>query len=101
GAEQDGGLADHGLQGGERVLLAGGGCGGGDREAGVVVVTAGAIGAAELAVAAAVLGGQGLAAARTFADRGWVIGAGGGLAGHRVPFGSGARVPFIFISDRR
>ena len=87
--------------GGERVLFADDGCGSGGGNAGVVVVTAGAIGAAELAVVAAVLGGQGLAAARTLADRGRVIGAGG----RRLVIGclsvQAPKVSFIFISDQR
>jgi len=55
-ADQDGGLADQGVERGERVLVAGdrAGCGGGDAR--VVMETLGAVAAAEDPVPAAVLG---------------------------------------------
>jgi hypothetical protein len=97
GSDQDGGLPDEGVQGSDRVGVAGGDCGrGGD--AGVVVVAAGAVVAAELPGAAAAGRGQGLAAAGAPADDGCRL-IGGGLAGHAGAFlrrrpGAG----FLFIS---
>jgi hypothetical protein len=94
GAGKDGALPQEGVQGGERVSVAGGGRGGGC-DAGVVVVAAGAFGAAELAVASAVLGGQRLPAAGPLADGGRFIA--GRLAGHDgVPSCAGARDGLFF-----
>lgn len=81
GAGQNGGLADQGVEGGQRVLVADGGAGRSD--AGAVVVAAGAVGAAELAGAAAGLrGGQGPAAG-TLAGR--LSGGAGDLGWRRRP----------------
>jgi hypothetical protein len=86
-ADQGGGLPDHAVQRGQRVSLGLFGqlrCGSGD--AGVVMVAAGAVGAAELACPAAVLGGQRVAAAGPPA-RGGRAGLGtGGIAGHDGTF---------------
>ncbi len=79
GADQDGGLPDEGVQGSDRVGVAGRDRGrGGD--AGVVVVAAGAVIAAELPGPAAAGRGQGPAAAGTPADDGCGL-IGGVLAG--------------------
>ena len=94
GPGEHGGLADHGVQGGQRVS----GAVRGDRrrrggDAGVVVVAAGALVAAELPGAAPVLPGQGVSAARPLADGRCgragnlaVQAAGGGIAGHDGTF---------------
>jgi hypothetical protein len=100
GADQDGGLADQRVEGGQRVLAGSGQAGSGGGDAGVVMVAAGAVGATELAAAAAGLGGQRAAAAGTLADRGMVTVAGGGLAGHRGAFLRQARL-FLFLSRER
>jgi hypothetical protein len=92
GADQDGGLPDEGVQGSDRVGVAGRDRGRGGN-AGVVVVTAGAVIAAELPGSAAAGRGQGPAAAGTPAEDGRGL-IGGGLAGHggylpaRAPGGS-------------
>ena len=102
--DQCGGLPVHGLQGGERVLVAGGVRDvrrGGDAH--VVVVAAGAALAA--VDAAAVVRGQGLAAAGPPAGRSRLVraGAGGGAgSGDGAGHGGASRLRgFLFISDLR
>jgi hypothetical protein len=87
GLDQDGSLPGQGLEAAQRVLTAAAGAGGRSGEAGVVVVAAGAVVAAELPGPAAAGCWQRLAAARAPAlGRGKagcrVAAAGGMLAGH-------------------
>ncbi len=104
-ADQDGGLADQGVERGERVLVAGdrAGCGGGDAR--VVMETLGAVAAAEDPVPASALSWQRAPAAGTLADHGaagGIVVAVGGLAGHRqcLPAGSGrGAFSFHFSSE--
>jgi hypothetical protein len=102
GPGQRGGLADYRVELGQRVGGAAGGRRSRGQDAGVVVVAAGTLGAAELPGPATVLDGQGAAAAGPLAD-GWrrcarylVI---GGIAGHDGTFRCWSG--FSFISDRR
>ena len=91
GPDEDGGLPDPALQHGQRVSRAvrGRRRSGRGGDAGVVVVAASALGAAELPCPASVLGGQGAAAARPLAGarrrRGGYLAA-GGIAGHDGTF---------------
>ena len=101
---EHGGLADHRVQGGQRISRAvRGGCGR-DRDAGIVVVAAGARVAAELAGSPALADGQGVPAARPLADgrRGRaghlaLRAAGGGIAGHDGTFRYQPPVFFSFL----
>jgi len=102
GPGQHGGLADDRVELGQRVGGAAGGRPGRGQDAGVVVIAAGTLGAAELPGPAAVLGGQGIAAAGPLAD------ARRGGGGHPAIGGmlvmtepSGAGQAFLFISDLR
>ena len=98
GPDEDGGLPDHALQRGQRVRGGIGGHGCRDGDAGVVVVAAGALVAAELPGAAAVLGGQDVSAARPLAEgcrgRAGLL-PGGGIAGHDGTF---RYQPLLFFS---
>ena len=98
GPDEDGGLPDHALQRGQRVRRGIGGHGCRDGDAGVVVVAAGALVAAELPGAAAVLGGQDVSAARPLAEgcrgRAGLL-SGGGIAGHDGTF---RYQPLLFFS---
>ena len=89
------GLTQHRLQGGERISAAGDGGRGCGWDAGVVVVAAGAVIAAELPGPAAAGCGQRGAAARAPADDGgWLVMTGAFLSG--CPGKA-----FLFISDQR
>jgi hypothetical protein len=109
GAEQDRGLAEEGVEGGERVLaagLGGRGAAAGRWDAGLVVERTGAFVAAELAGPAAVVRGQRLPAAGPAAGPRDGLGIAGGrrvVAGHGVflPGDGCPGVPFLFISDQR
>ena len=103
GAGEHRGLADHRVEGGQRVSGAVRGGRGRDQDAGIVVEAAGAGVAAELAGPPAVAGGQDVPAARPLADgRRGRAGrlAGGGIAGHDGTFRC-QPLPFLFISDLR
>ena len=102
GAGEHGGLADHRVEGGQRVSGAVRGGRGRDQDAGIVVEAAGAGVAAELAGSPAIADGQDVPAARPLADgrrrraRGLAAGADGGIAGHDGTFRCEPPFPFSF-----